>query len=163
MTSVFEPYLALAELEDAAAADRTVEQRAAILEDRAAAHTAIFKAMNRRIDQQGVIESDRSLIPLYQRWIASARQMVVLARESRAAGRPIAGIDDLGFSINRAKPVADRFDQTLQYHERIRRGERPAGPHYPLAEVIDELRSGTRSDRQTAGHGAAGTSPVVHP
>jgi hypothetical protein len=147
MTSkVFESYLALAEQDPSAGATPSPEERAVALEDRIAAHTAIFAAMERRIGDEGIGEPHRPLIPLFQRWMHGARQLVAQARDTRAAGRPIRGVDELVCAINDAKVVAERFDQTVQVNDRLRRGE-PPGPSRPLGEVWNEIRAGDRTGR----------------
>lgn len=88
MGSVFESYFALTEQETSAGPSHTISERAAALEDRVAMHVAIFEALERRIGGDGLTAAHGPLIPLYQRWPKIARQLVVLARELRAAGRP---------------------------------------------------------------------------
>ena len=146
MTNVFESYLALAEQDPHPGSRGTLEDRASSLEDQVAAHTAIFQAMESRLGDQGLTESHRPLIPLYQRWMNAARQLVVRARELRAQGRPVAGVDELVCAINGAKDVAEDFDHTVELTNRIRRGE-PPGPSRPLQEVLDELRAADRQHR----------------
>ena len=137
MTNVFESYLALAE-QDPHRGETDLVERAAALEDQVAAHTAILHAMDSRLGEGGLTEAHRPLIPLYQRWMKAARQLVVRAREMRAAGRPITGIDELVCAINSSKDVAEDFDHTVELNEKIRRGE-PPGPGRPLDEVMNEL------------------------
>jgi hypothetical protein len=144
MTSIFEPYLALAERADPTAADRSMEERAAILEDRVAAHMGVFDAMQRRIGDQYLTQLHRPLIPLYQRWMNAAREMVARAREFRAEGRVIAGIDELVCDINLSKLVAESFHRTVEFNDRVKRGEK-FGPYRPADEVFDELRSQPRA------------------
>jgi hypothetical protein len=130
-TSVFESYVALTEQDPHTVPSMSLEERALLLEDRVAVHTSLFHAMESRIGPDGLTEAHRPLIPLYQRWMAAARQLVVQAREFRAAGRPLANLDPLGFAINAAKNVADDFDWTVDLNARIRRGE-PPEPGRPL-------------------------------
>ena len=145
-TKVFESYIALAEQDAPIGPTPTVEARAAALEDQVAAHTAIFEAMERRIGPDGLAEVHRPFIPLYQRWMKGARQLVTQARLFRTEGRPIGGVDELVCAINRAKAVAEDFDQTVQFNDRIRRGE-PPGPSRPFEEARDEIRAADGTGR----------------
>lgn len=144
-TSGFETYLAASEQGSQSEPDRSLEERASILEDRVAAHTGIYEAMARRTGE--VSEAHRPLIPLYQRWINAARQLVIQARGFRAQGRPIAGIDELVCAINLAKFVGQDFDHTIDFNDRARRGE--LGSSIPWSEVDRELR--TRRESQGKG------------
>jgi hypothetical protein len=145
MTSALEAHIAVVEREAQLPPGATIEDRASALEDLITIHRSVFEIMDRRIGPDGLSEVHRPFIPLFQRWIDAARQIVVRARELRAQDRVVAGIDDLVCEINAAKLVAEHFDSTVASNERVRRGE-PPGPSRLLSEVLDELRAADRSN-----------------
>ena len=64
--------------------------------------------------------------------------MIVTARDLKVSGVAIQ-LEALLSAINRAKPVAEDFDQFLELNQRLDRGD--AGCDRPLGEIVDELRS----------------------
>ena len=140
MASVLDSQLALLERETVGRPDAMPAERAAAVADLVALHTAVYEeVMERRLGDHGLTEAHRPLVPQFRRWIETARRVVAAARDLRAAGESVAGVDDLVRAINRAKPVVEAFDETVSLNQRIARGE--AGTYRPLAEVMDELRS----------------------
>jgi hypothetical protein len=145
MASVVDSYLALAEQDPAGVGSTGVEERATALEVLVALHTAFYEVLERRLGDDGLTDAHRPLIPLFRRWMESARQMVEQARELRSKGRPIAGIDPLVCAINRAKIPAESFDHFVELNERMKRGE--PGTYAPWPEVVRELRAERQSGR----------------
>ena len=109
------------------------------VEDMIAMHLAVFAALERHLGDDGLAEAHRPLVPLFQRWLETARRIKAKVGELRAKGQTVAGLDDLLRTINRSKPVAERFDDMVELNERIKRGE--PGQYRPLSEFLDELRS----------------------
>ena len=139
MASVLDSQLALLERETAGNVETTPAERAGALADLVALHTAVYEVMERRIGDAGLTEAHRPSVPQFRRWIETARRAVAAARQLRTVGEQVPGVDDLVRAINRAKPLAEEFDETVKLNQRIARGE--AGTYRPLAEVMDELRS----------------------
>jgi len=139
MPEVLESHLALLEREAASAADASPAERARRLEDLVALHLALLDAFERRLGPDGVNEGHRPLVPLFRRWLATARRLAASAAELRRQGHTPARVDDLMWGINSAKLVAEDFDCVLALNQRTARGE--AGIHHPLSEIEDELRS----------------------
>jgi hypothetical protein len=108
------------------------------VEDLIAIHLAIFEALQRHIGEHGLTAAHRPLVPLFQRWLETARRIKGTISELRAKGLSVAGLDDLLRTINRSKPVAEDFDDMVALNERLARRE--PGEYFPLAEVLDELR-----------------------
>ena len=138
MVRVLESHLAPHEQE--AVADSTVplSDRASALSDVISFHVSLFEALDRRLGTEGLSEAHRPLVPLFQRWLITARRMATAARELIAQGQLVVGLNDLARAMNRAKPTAEHFDYYVETNDRIARGE-PI--HYtPLNEVLNELR-----------------------
>jgi hypothetical protein len=144
MVAVLESHLSLLEQEANTPSATNAAERTAFVEDVIALHLAVFEAMERHLGADGLTESHRFMVPLYRRWIHSARLMIVTARDLKAAGVTI-HLDPLLSAINRAKPVAEDFDHFVELNQRLDRGQ--AGSYRPLAEVVDELRSRTQQPR----------------
>jgi hypothetical protein len=139
MPEALESHLALLEREAASSAEVSPAERTRGLEDLVALHLALFEAFERRLGPDGVNEDHRPLVPLFRRWLATARRFAASAAELRRQGHTPARLDDLMWAINRAKLVAEDFDHVVALNQRIARGE--AGTYRPLSEVEDELRS----------------------
>lgn len=139
MATVLESHLALLERAAGVPADAALTERVGGVEDLIALHTAVFEAMERRLGQDGLNEGHRALVPLFRRWLEAARRFAAAGAELRRQGHAVAGLDELLRAMNRAKPVAEDFDQVLALNQRIVRGE--AAAYRPLPEVADELRS----------------------
>lgn len=137
--------MTLLERETAGHPDATPAERAAAVADLVALHTAVYEAMELRLGDEGLTEAHRPLVPLFQRWLRTARRIIESARDLRKAGQPVGGVDDLVRAINRAKLVAETFEETVALNQRIARGE--AGTYRALAEVKDELRSAAQPPR----------------
>ncbi len=71
----------------------------------------------------GLAERDRPLVPLFQRWLSAAGKVKEMARHLRSAGETISGYDDLLRTMNRSKPVAERFDYFVELNRRLASGE----------------------------------------
>lgn len=154
MTTALEPHLALLEQasQDVAAADpvaATVASGAGAdrLDELIALHVSLFEVMERRLGTDGLSECHRPLVPLYQRWLETARRFRDQARDQRRrTGRPAAGLDDLLRAMNQSKIVAEDFEHVVRVNEQIRAGTYPPIGR-PLAEVVSELRGEARPAR----------------
>ena len=58
----------------------------------------------------GLSESDRPMVPLFQRWLIVARKIKQMAQSLKESGQSVGGYDDLLRALNRSKPVAESFD-----------------------------------------------------
>jgi hypothetical protein len=138
MPTILESHLSLlegqAEIDPAA----TPATRASAIQDLLSLHTAFFDVLERRLGSDGVTEADRPLVPLFQRWLTTARRIAPTARALREQGERVTGIDDLARAMNRAKQVAEGFDYFVALNQMTLRGE--VEQHVPLNEVLDELR-----------------------
>ena len=138
MPSILESHLELLEKEaapqisDAQDEVKRVEQMIAI-------HLTVFNLLEDQIGDEGLTESHRPLVPLFQRWLETARQIKAAVGALRAKGKTAANFDDLLRMMNRSKPIAEDFDEMVALNERVARGE--PGEYFPLAEVLDELRN----------------------
>lgn len=139
MASVLETYLSAVEHDTAVTEVASLADRAQSIEEIIAMHTALLKAMERRLGDQGIQEKHRPLIPLFQRWTLAARRIAGTVWELNRAGVQVAGIDDLMFSINHAKTMTEEFDHFVELNERLARGE--PGNYRPLSEVMNDLRN----------------------
>jgi hypothetical protein len=139
MVNVLESHLALLEREAEARPGVTTAERAGVVGELIALHAAVFGVMERHVGVNGLAEAHRPLVPLFRRWLETARRIVAAARDLRAAGHPVGDLDDLLRAMNRAKPVAEDFDHVVRLNARLARGE--AGTYRPLGEVMDGLRS----------------------
>jgi hypothetical protein len=117
----------------------TAEDEVQHIEDMIAIHLGVFTALESHVGEDGLTAAHRPLVPLYQRWLETARRIKAAVAQLRAKGQNVAGLDDLMRTINRSKLVAERFDDMVALNERMARGE--PGEYIPLAEVLDELRS----------------------
>lgn len=144
MVAVLESHLSLLEREAETPSGTNVAERAGFIEDLIALHLAVFEGIERHLGEDGLTEVHRFMVPLFRRWVHAARSMIVTARDLKAAGVAI-HLDALLSGINRAKPVADDFDQFVELNQRLGRGD--AGSYRPLAEVVDELRSKAQPPR----------------
>ena len=139
MVSILEPHLELLEREAGSCRGSTPAEQASVVTDLAALHVALYSALERQIGPHGVTEAHRPLVPLFRRWIDTARRIVKAGAELKRQGQNVEGIDDLVRSINHAKPVGEQFDWVVGLNARIARGEE--GTYRPLAEFLEELRS----------------------
>ena len=139
MPSALESHLELLERE-AHAAPRAGQAPGA-LEELIALHTGLYEVMERRIGPGGLSEGHRPLVPMFRRWLDTARRLAAAAaaRDDHDPGRPAAGLDELLRAMNRAKPVAEDFEHVIRLNERIARGE--AGSYRALQVVVDGLRA----------------------
>ena len=62
-------------------------------------------------------------MPLFRRWLDSARKVKELARGLRAAGQSVAGYDNLLRAMNRSKPVAESFDRFVELNAHLKAEE----------------------------------------
>jgi len=138
MVAVLESHLSLLEREAADPSGTNLAERAGFVEDLIVLHLAVFGGMERHLGADGLTEAHRFMVPLFRRWVHTARSLIITARDLRAAGVVI-HLDPLLSAINRAKPVAEDFDHFVELNQRLDRGH--AGSYRPLAEVVDELRS----------------------
>lgn len=147
MASALESHLALLEHEAGAGAAAAGANDADRLDDLIALHVGLFGVMERRLGTDGLSECHRPLVPLYQRWLETARRLRDSARDQRRqAGRPAAGVDDLVRAMNRSKIVAEDFDHFVELNAKVRSGTYvPRGR--TLAEVTSELRGEARPTR----------------
>jgi hypothetical protein len=104
------------------------EDRARLAEDLIAFHLTALERLESHLGPGGLSERDRPLVPLFRRWLDSARKVKELARSLRAAGQPAAGYDNLLRAMNRSKPVAESFDRFVELNARLAAegSERPA-------------------------------------
>ena len=138
MVTVLESHLSLLEHEAEGTCESTLSERVDRIQDLISLHLAVYEGMERHIGEGGLTEAHRHLVPLFQRWLRTARHIVSAARELRVQGQSVPGIDNLVRTINRSKPMAEDFDDFVRLNQRIRSGE--AGTYRPLDEVVDELR-----------------------
>jgi len=156
METVLESHLALLEQEAEARPTPTAVEQGAMLDVLVALHTAFYGVLESRIGPDGVTEAHRPLVPLFQRWLRTGRRIVQSARESKAAGRRVAGVDDLVKAINLSKAVAEHFDHYVELNKHIAAGDFSIFDTYRLlSEVTDELRTQNQSgdgsaDRRSA-------------
>jgi phosphoglycolate phosphatase-like HAD superfamily hydrolase len=138
MPTVLESHLALLEREAFAAPAPSDAGDSDRLEQLVALHVALYEVLERRLGPDGLVEAHRPLVPMFQRWLETARQLKAEARRLRVAGQPVPDLDDLLRAMNRAKCTAEAFDHFVALNERLARGEKPQGR--PLAAILDELR-----------------------
>jgi hypothetical protein len=138
MVTVLESHLSLLEHEAEDAPESTLSERVEHMRDLISMHLAVYEGMERHLGENGIAEAHRPLVPLFQRWLNTARRISDAARELRIQGHPVPGIDELIRTINRSKPMAEDFEDYVRLNQRIMSGE--AGTYRPLDEVLDELR-----------------------
>lgn len=103
------------------------EGRARLAEDLIAFHLTALERLEGHLGPGGLSQGDRPLVPLFRRWLGSARKVKELARSLRAAGQPVPGYDNLLRAMNRSKPVAESFDRFVELNARLA-AEGSAGP-----------------------------------
>lgn len=145
MVSALECHLALLEREALNRPTPSGSEGADRLDEVIALHVGLYEVMERRVGPNGLSDAHRTLVPMFRRWLATARLFVADARDLRAAGRPVVGVDDLLRAINRAKPIAEDFEHIVTLNGRVARGQ--GGSYRPLAGVVDELRTGPQPPR----------------
>jgi hypothetical protein len=143
-TTEVESQLALLERELFELHGLTPQQRAPLLTSLAARFGTLYDELEMLIGKEGLQRTDQPLIPLFQRWMQSAREVITSVREVRAAGVDVPRVTDLAFAINCSKAVALDFDRTVSVNEQLARGEYPARGR-PLKEILDELQARVRS------------------
>jgi hypothetical protein len=136
MVAALESHLSLLEHEAADASVADAAERAGLIKDLIALHLAVFEGMERHLGPDGLTEAHRFMVPLFRRWIHTARSLVGTARDLKSVG-VILQLDPLLSAINRAKPVAEDFDHFVQLNHRPLADP---GSYRPLAEVVDELQ-----------------------
>jgi hypothetical protein len=139
MVSVLDSYLSLVEHDPGFGEVESAFDRRKSVEEMLAVHTALFLVMERRLGEEGIKEEHRSLVPLFQRWLAVARRITPAVWELKRAGIKVAGLDEFMFSINRSKWMAEEFDFWIKRNQEIARGE--LGKTIPLTELMNELRN----------------------
>lgn len=144
MVALLESHLSLLEHEAEGTSEMTISERVDRTQDLISLHLGVYEAMEHHIGEGGLTEANRPLVPLFQRWLHTARRIVDTARELRMQGQPVPGIDDLVRTINRSKPMAEDFDDFVRLNQQIRSGE--ARTYRPLEEVLDELRRRDESE-----------------
>ena len=65
------------------------------VDDLIAFQLTTLERLESHISRGGLSENDRSLIPLFQRWLASARKVKERARNLRDAGHSVGSYDQL--------------------------------------------------------------------
>lgn len=95
-------------------------ERARLAEDLIAFHLTALERLEGHLGACGLSERDRPLVPLFRRWLDSARKVKEFARSLRSAGQLIEGYDDLLRAMNRSKPVAESFDRFVELNARVR-------------------------------------------
>lgn len=153
MLTILESQLALLERLSEDSPASTPADRVLIVEDLIALHVVLYLRLEHRLGQDGVTEAHRPLVPLFVRWLHTARRIKGAACALRREGLEVASFDLLLRTINYSKEVAEGFDYFVRLNERLARGE--WGDYRPLEEVMEELRrrdqsGGQATDRRTA-------------
>src|SRR5687768_11461166 len=91
---------------------------APLLERLVTLHAAVYEVMEAQLSPGGLKESDRPLVPLFRRWLDTARQTVAAARQLPPAERPTVALGDLLRAINRSNLVAEEFDEVVALNQR---------------------------------------------
>jgi len=137
MGSILEPYLALLEQHPERSTDAMGSDRLQDIADAVEIQLAVFEALQRRIGPGGLSDAYRHLIPMFNRWVHSARELLKSAGVLRAT--PFAKtMERLGFAINRAKLVTEDFDEIVRLNKSDLPGQN--GPY----KSLDEVKSGLR-------------------
>lgn len=137
VVAALESHLSLLERESQIPPGVSTLDQAKLIQDLVALHLAVFDGLERRLGSEGLTESHRPMVPLFRRWLQTARRLIVWARDLRGNGILI-DLDPLLSAINRAKPIAEDFDYFIGLNQGLDRGL--TGSYRSLAEVIDELQ-----------------------
>jgi hypothetical protein len=100
MVTVLESHLSLLEREAEDRPTSTAADRVGLVEDLIGLHLALYERLERHLGQGGVTEAHRPLVPLFIRWLHTARRIKDAACELRREGQEVAGFDLLLRTIN---------------------------------------------------------------
>lgn len=89
------------------------------VEDLIAFHLTTLERLESHLGSEGILETHRRLVPLFQRWLSSARNTKQLVRTLRNAGHSVSNYDDLLRAMNRSKPIAESFDRFVELNARL--------------------------------------------
>lgn len=143
MATVLESHLSLHEREADERPSLASADGLGGVEDLIALHVALYERLEHHLGQEGLTEAHRPFVPLFSRWLRTARRIKDAASQLRREGHEVAGFELLLRTMNCSKVVAEHFDHFVRLNERLARGD--PGDYRPLDEVMDELRRRDRS------------------